>query len=344
MNILRLDQHFSLVSSNNGLQDSPTLSCVLIGFGAPSTISAGMSGQLVLYDHETATILEERRDHKKYVVQVTLCKARELLVATCGWDQNVFIYTLAPEFNGASRKPMLGAPMAFLTLPTNPETITFVKDPGSAKDLLMVTRRDSTFLHYYGFPDFNDAGLGSQEMLLLGRQNLAPYSNAWIAFTASSVAVSPKDPTLLAVATSSIPHMKLIIVRLLVPNSSPSRIKRPESATPAAQARANLAVQDKEDAAIIINISTMAPQTPYSTPQVCWRPDGSGVWVNGDDGVLRGIEAKTGKIVATLKDGHEAGSKIRCIWAGIVEAEGREEEWVVSGGFDRRLVVWKPDR
>ena len=192
-----------------------------------------MSGQLVLYDQVTATILEERRDHK-YAVSVTLCKAQELLIATCGWDQNVFIYTLAPEFNGASRKPTLGAPMAFLTLPTNPETITFVKDPGSVKDLLMVTARDSTFLHCYGFPDFNDAGLGPEEMLLLGRQNLAPHSNAWIAFYASSVAISPKDPTLLAVATSSTPHMKLIIVRPLVPNSSPSQTKRPDSATAAA--------------------------------------------------------------------------------------------------------------
>ena len=85
----------------------------------------------------------------------------------------------------------------------------------------------------------------------------------------------------------------------------------------------------------------MAPQTPYSTPQVCWRPDGSGVWVNGDDGVLRGVEAKTGKVVATLREGHEIGSKIRSAWAGMVEVDEKEEEWVVSGGFDRRLVVWK---
>ena len=82
----------------------------------------------------------------------------------------------------------------------------------------------------------------------------------------------------------------------------------------------------------------MAPQTPYSTPQVVWRPDGSGLWVNGDDGVLRGLEAKTGKVVATLEGGHEAGSKIRSIWCGMVEGQ----EWLVSGGFDRRLVVWKP--
>ena len=302
-----------------------------------------MSGQVVLYDHRTTTVLEERRDHKKYAIKVVIYEAEgQLMVCTAGWDGKIFLYAL--RFDRESGKPILGAPLAFLTLPTNPETITSIKDPGGSDVLLIVTRRDSTSLHYYGFPVFDEPEPGPHEMRLLGSQNLAPHSNAWIAFSPSAVAICPTDPTLLAVATSSIPHMKLIIVRLLVPTITDSYTQSPEAATQVAQARTNLAIQDKEDTAILINISTMAPQTPYSTPQVCWRPDGSGVWVNGDDGVLRGIEAKTGKIVATLKDGHEAGSKIRSIWAGMVDVEGKKEEWVVSGGFDRRLVVWKPEK
>lgn len=67
------------------------------------------------------------------------------------------------------------------------------------------------------------------------------------------------------------------------------------------------------------------------------------MWVNGDDGVLRGIDATTGKVYSTLKGGHEPGSKIRSVWAGTVDVDGREEEWVISGGFDKKLVVWKPD-
>ena len=93
---------------------------------------------------------------------------------------------------------------------------------------------------------------------------------------------------------------------------------------------------DKEEAAILIHCTTLSPQSAYSTPAVAWRPDGSGVWVNGDDGVVRGIEAASGKIVATLK-GHEPGSKVRCLWAGMVG----DEEWLVSGGFDQKLLVWK---
>jgi len=60
--------------------------------------------------------------------------------------------------------------------------------------------------------------------------------------------------------------------------------------------------------------------------------------------VLRGIEAKTGKIIATLSNGHEVGSKIRSIWAGLVDIGGTKEEWVISGGFDKRLVIWKPEK
>lgn len=114
-----------------------------------------------------------------------------------------------------------------------------------------------------------------------------------------------------------------------------------EPATQAAQARGVLAIQDREDAAILSNTNTLAPQTAYSTPQVCWRPDGSGLWVNGDDGVIRGVEASTGKVVATLRNGHELGSKIRTIWAGWVKVDEKQEEWIVSGGFDRKLIVWR---
>jgi WD40 repeat protein len=95
----------------------------------------------------------------------------------------------------------------------------------------------------------------------------------------------------------------------------------------------------------LIHCTTMAPQTAYSTPALTWRPDGTGIWVNSDDGAIRGIEATTGKIIATLK-GHEPGSKVRCLSAGWVSSSddsAEKQEWLVSGGFDQRLIVWKPE-
>ena len=118
-------------------------------------------------------------------------------------------------------------------------------------------------------------------------------------------------------------------------SASDSTPPRPAPDTQATQSRLALELADRDSEAILTHVSAGAPQTPYSTPQVCWRPGGSGVWVNGDDGVIRGIESRTGEVISVLRGGHEPGSKIRSICAGLLE-DGRE--CVVSGGFDRRAV------
>jgi hypothetical protein len=145
--------------------------------------------------------------------------------------------------------------------------------------------------------------------------------------------------------------MKLLIVRLLFPTGSyrPSNSSADEllSPTQAAQARAALAIQDREDAVIMLHVNTMAPQTPYSNPQVVWRPGGKGVFVNADDGVIRGVDTQSGKVVALLK-AHEVGSKVRTLWAGFEAAETADgsrnssnREILVSGGFDKKVFVWR---
>lgn len=347
LNLLSPDPTMTLLKSNNYLHDSPILSCAVLGKGYLTSVTTSMSGQVILYDHAKDKVLEERRDHKKYVVRAATWEGPHgTWLATAGWDAKVLLYQVHTD--GAGQALALGAPVALVTLPTNPEAVLFIDHPDKDTPILILTRRDSTSLHYYKLPCLGTSSESVSppaELQLIGRQNLAPHSNAWIAFSPSSIALSPTDPTLLAVATSAVPHMKLMIVRLLVPPLGTPEFssRHAEPATQADQSRANLAVQDKEDAAILVHANTLAPQTPYSTPQACWRPDGSGIFVNGDDGALRGVEAKTGKIVAVLKGGHDVGSKIRSVWAGWVKAldDGAREEWVVSGGFDRRLVVWK---
>lgn len=327
---------FTIWRSLNHVQDSPILACLPLGAPADSiSISCSMSGQVLIYNHVTDKVVEARRDHTKYVIKIAICPNMDRpWVATAGWDGKVYIYRVENPTSG------LGPPVAELTLPTNPEAVTFIQHPEEpAAHILLVTRRDSTSLYFYRLPS-----LSASTLELLGTQNLAPHSNAWVAFSPSSVAICPTDPAKVAVATSAVPHMKLIIVRLLLPPLNAPDGRGVEPTTQAAQTRASLAIQDKEDMAILVHVSTLAPQTPYSTPQVVWRPDGTGVWVNGDDGVLRGLEARTGKIVRSLRDGHEIGSKIRSIWCGNVDVHGRKEEWLVSGGFDRRLVIWKPKK
>lgn len=276
LHVLTPDSEFTLVKSLSHLQDSPILSCLPFGKNYMTTITSGMSGQVLLYDHREEKVLDERRDHKKYVVKVDVWDDGEVTwVATAGWDGKVYLYQVKGDREGGSQ---LGPPVASITLPTNPETIKFIKYPDHDSSILLVTRRDSTSLHYYSLPTEESSASTSSagaELKHLGSQNLAPHSNAWIAFSPSSIAISPVDPTLVAVATSAVPHMKLIIVRLLLPRlESPLSEDSTAPTNQAAQSRANLAIQDREDAAIQIHVSTMAPQTPYSTPMVVWRPDG----------------------------------------------------------------------
>ncbi|KAI9875514.1 MAG: hypothetical protein M1830_008396 [Pleopsidium flavum] len=340
---LRAAPPFAMLGSDSQIHDSPILSCLVLG--AKYLITTSMSGQVLLFDLEKESVIEERRDHKKYVVKVKISEDEEgAWVATAGWDAKVYIYRL--QFAPHDQSPSIGPPIACLALPTNPEDVLFVPHPDSVEPVLIVSRRDSTSLHYYSLPSrpsIESLSTVPQHLRFLGKQSLAPHSNAWIAFSPSSLASCPTDSTLLAVATSAVPHMKLIIVRLLLPPLTEASGGTSEPITQIQQTRANLAIQEREDAAILTHTSTLAPQTPYSTPQACWRPDGTGIWVNGDDGALRGVEAKTGKIVVTLRGGHEVGSKVRTIWAGWVHVGGRKEEWVMSGGFDRRLVVWQVD-
>lgn len=325
-----------------------------------------MSGHVNVYgsDHRA---LSSGRFHAKYAVQVTTTRSRHdshqatpfWIVASAGWDQRICIYTL--ECSSHASQPddetqsslNNGIPAVTIPVSTNPESILLVRHPDTDELYLVLGRRDSTYLYYHKITE--ELGTESPPQLSLtvqeaGRQNLAPHSNAWISFSPSSLASCPTDPTLIAVATSHLPHMKLILVRLLFPDCQGQGVSGGfvTGESQAAQARAELAIQDREDAAINLYVSTMAPQTPYSTPQVAWRPHGSGVWVNGDDGVVRGVEVRTGKVVALLK-GHDVGSKVRSLWTGVVrfqEATGedraeKEEELLVSGGFDKNVIVWK---
>lgn len=326
----------TLRASLLGLADSPILSTAV--FRSQYILTASMSGQLLLSDLE-GRVLEERRDHGKYIVKIAVHDPKphgddgddsaHAIIATASWDCTIKLYR--PSTSGPGHPPTIGAPYAAITLPTKPEALLFTPHPVTNETLILLARADSTHLHFYPTNSANPQ--------LLARQNLAPHSNAWIAFTPSALAPHPTDPSIVAVATSSTPHMKLLIVRLLaLPLPGDDLPAAPETQT--SQSRAALARAEKEDAAILIHANTLAPQTPYSTPCVAWRPDGSGLWVNGDDGMVRGVEARSGKVMVVLK-GHEAGSKVRCLWAGeIPEREGGKEV-LVSGGFDQKVLVWK---
>ncbi|KAF2665294.1 hypothetical protein BT63DRAFT_428267 [Microthyrium microscopicum] len=308
--------------------DSPILSFAIIKarYIALTTIS----GALFLFDHWSDSVISKRKDHSKYVIQVIATEYdSSLLLATASWDNSVILYRAATGNNTIT----ISEPLAKQKLDSQPECIMFKEDPDTNTLYILCTRRDSTFLYYYQ--------VTKDDLLLAGKQNLAPFANSWISFSPSIIAACPTDDTLLAIATSSMPHMKILFIRTLFPREELDSVTGAPIAVAPTQAARDQDVDPREAAAVIIHANTWISQTRYSTPTVVWRPDGSGVWVNSDEGYIKGVD-RTGKVQASLQQ-HDAGSKVRCLWAGnaMVGVSGKEEEIIVSGGFDQNVFLWR---
>ena len=144
-----------------------------------------MSGQLITSDI-SGKVIEKRRDHSKYIVKVAIHDdgERAPLVATAGWDCKIHIYSPKVPTEVSNGEFTLGEPTASITLQTKPEAIIFLQHPETAQPILLVSRTDSSFLYYY---------TTESQPRLLGHQNLAPHSNAWVAFTPSALALCPTD-------------------------------------------------------------------------------------------------------------------------------------------------------
>lgn len=136
--------------------------------------------------------------------------------------------------------------------------------------------------------------------------NDAEFSNA--GFSPRSVRiVQHENVPLVIVGTSHEPYMRLILL-LLSKYSTSEGLMRNQ---------------------IVKNINTLSPQDKYSQPVVYWRSDGSGVWVMGDDGIVRGVDLSTGQVAVELK---AHGGKIKDLLVG--------DSFLVSSGVDRVVKVW----
>ncbi|KAG0161481.1 hypothetical protein PDIDSM_9015 [Penicillium digitatum] len=254
------------IKSFPGLSDSPVLSFISILKGR-YILMTKMSGQLLL-QHGTQT-LDSRKDHAKYAVKVVSYEDKadpsKWWVATAGWDERVFLYCLHIPDEADAPVLRIGEPVTRIELNSNPESLLFVPHVDTDELLLVVSRRDSTYIYYYQVeaaseetdtPSENHSATAEKsprEARLLGQQNLAPHSNAWVAFSPAYM-LSPQDPGLLAVATSTLPHMKVIIVRLLFPEAKTA--PAPEIRSQALRHWQNL--QNREDAAILVQANLRA--------------------------------------------------------------------------------------
>ncbi|KAI5808778.1 WD40-repeat-containing domain protein [Peziza echinospora] len=195
--------------------------------------------------------------------------------------------------------------------------------PHPQPQTLILARRDSTLLTYYTLtppsPTSSPTSTSptSPTITLSHTYTLTPESShSSISFTPMALSPHPKNPRHLAILTDTVPIMKFLLMETYTGK-------------------------------ILVECFTGAAQSPYSTAALSWRPDGTGVWVNSDDGVVRGIEARSGKVVAVLGGGGGGGGlghtgKVRTLWGGLVYGmRGEAREVLVTGGFDQKLIIWE---
>lgn len=114
---------------------------------------------------------------------------------------------------------------------------------------------------------------------------------------------------LVAVGTSHEPFMRAIIVSLNEVGKAQDGVIRRNQ--------------------IIANVNTMCPQDKYSQAVLDWRTDGTGLWVLGDDGFVRGVDLSSGKIAVELS-GHDGRIKSLAVCTSTL----------VTGGTDRKILQW----
>lgn len=88
---------------------------------------------------------------------------------------------------------------------------------------------------------------------------------------------------------------------------------------------------------IIKNLNTLSPQDKFSQPLIAWRHNSekeSGIWVMGDDGVVRGLDLLDDKVAVELKQHQTKIKDFTCFYENGYEV-------LITSGIDRQTFEWK---
>ncbi|KAK6520794.1 hypothetical protein TWF506_001039 [Arthrobotrys conoides] len=324
---------YTLLTTISNLHAGPIL-CVA-AVSQRWLVTASMVGAITISDLK-GDIVDQWTGHTKYIVKIAVSEPIESsedkeeirYLAAASYDKSLSIHKLrlpkptASTLNTDAFSPKLEF-LQTIKFEQTVEDVIFTKDyradnptqEPSSTPLLITTIRDSPYLHIWSIPSdtsstTSSSSTSSPQFTFTSKNPLNATSTSWLTYTPTSLTPHPHHPHLIAMVTSSIPSPKVIIYNL------------------------STYTVDKE-------FTVPVELSAYSTGIVAWRGDtsASGLWINGDDGVVKGVEIKSGKVKAELK-GHN-GRKVRCLAAGTVVEEDEEEELMISGGFDGGLNVWR---
>lgn len=113
------------------------------------------------------------------------------------------------------------------------------------------------------------------------------------AFTPRNIKIAATgNGPLVAVATSEQPYMRVIVLKLQSDTAKDNSVLRNQ---------------------VLTNTNTGVPQDKFSQPLISWRHPATGIWVFGEDGIVRGIDVQSQREVVSIV-GHK--SRIKCVAVG----------------------------
>lgn len=300
IHIFNLNQFIPYGSGIPIVHSAPVLT---IGWlGKKTFIVGAMDGSVSLYDITDllkSPLHLER--HGKYVVKISTYSIDKLHETY----QTFQYYWATASYDKQLRvyygfdNPTTGSPdiieLGRVHLQNNPESLLFIPSKDkNSSPMLVVSERDCCFLRTFAIEPV------VQE---IATYNMNEKNDTHVSFSAMDICRQPISPYSISISTSTEPLGRIII---LAQNSD----------------------------LILRDIWTDAPQDQFSSPRHVWRPKGDGIWVNGSDGIIRGIDIKSGKVVSRLI-GHQG--VVKAMWSGYIDGK----EVLITGGFDRTLRVWR---
>lgn len=263
-------------------------------------ILVGMDGNIWIFEIQNDEIspITNLKTHQKLISDVKYISVQERnYIVSMGWDFMIKVTELT--------KNQL-VPVAQYKLPIQGSCIDVTNYQD--KLVIIIGKNDYTFLEVYT--------LEEAEIVPVYKISLNDAEFLSSIFSPRCIKVFSHQYPLIAVGTSHEPYMRLIVVSLKeFPKITPSK---------------NMTTKRNQ---ILKNLSTMSPQDKYSTAMIEWRQDGSGVWVIGEDGVIRGVDLVSHQVIAELK-AHQGRIK------SYVSGNQHAREVIVTCGTDRKVRVW----
>ncbi|KAH3667051.1 hypothetical protein WICMUC_005398 [Wickerhamomyces mucosus] len=305
---------YNVISSFSDVNKSVGKCCYAI----PSTdkfFSCGMDGILRLFQYSDAGLREitSKQLHKRVITDFRIFQRDgRLFLVSIGWDNFLRIHELMNDQIISISEFKLLSNATSLALGFHGQ-----------HPIILVTRLDSSQISYFT--------LYSNLLLEIVRVSLNDAEFSTHGFTPMALCLSSsdfKENPKIAVGTSHTPYMRVIVTKAPKLEELLGAI-----ATQTFSSEQSLTLPTLRGH-ILGNYHTTSPQDKFSSASIQWRLDNSGVWIAGDDGIIRGLEFQSGEIIRELKGGHD--KRIKCLMKG--EVEGKET--LVSAGIDKIIVCW----